>query len=543
MYLGTAGQAVVAATYSRVSTNKQLDGISLADQEITILAYAERNEITVPEGYRFREAVSGLKDEREEYEKIRQLIRQRKINALLVYASDRHTRDPIHGKIFRAELRNSRCTLHIVSEGGEVDIYTAQGELMATIKDAFNRYWLDKILETTYHKKQAYLRQGVPFLQGVPRYGYVRQGKRGAAIAAIDEEVRPVIQRIYDLADAGFSGHAIARQLSDAPTPQQRRSKTSRKGKWGLTAVMSILRDEIYAGVFYGNRTSTVTVDGKRIRSWRPKEEWIRVEVPAIISREQWERVQQKLDAANSDKPKWHAKHEYLLGRRVRCGRCGRRMTSYPGRHDGKGRLYYRCVNAANPRVAVTACDLTTVFRADLVDAAVWERLCGFVRQPEAFLIRLEDAQEGRRESTERAQAQLDETAALLAENETQVATLVRELAKYAGRLPVVAAAIEQQLEQLGATEAALADRKRQLEARLKQKAAAEIELTSLADVAARIAPLLDRADFQTKRTAVELLQWQFELDVVEGRRSVAVLWFDVRSEFFVEHAKKPKQP
>lgn len=64
------GGLIVAATYGRVSTSAQEEGISLDQQERAMLEYAEKQRIAVPDEYRFREAASGLKDEREEYGKI-----------------------------------------------------------------------------------------------------------------------------------------------------------------------------------------------------------------------------------------------------------------------------------------------------------------------------------------------------------------------------------------------------------------------------------------------------------------------------------------
>lgn len=93
-----------------------------------------------------------------------------------------------------------------------MDIYSAQGELMATVEDAFNKYWLQKILEVTYEKKQAYIREGIPFVQGSVRYGYRRVGRKRDARAEVVEELRPIIERIYNWADEGLSIYQARRR-------------------------------------------------------------------------------------------------------------------------------------------------------------------------------------------------------------------------------------------------------------------------------------------------------------------------------------------
>src|SRR5207249_9933037 len=144
---------------------------SLDDQDARMNIYTSHNTIDVPEEFRFKEQESGFKEDRDIYDKIRQLVRERRIQVLVVYGSDRHTRDPIHGDIFRAELRRNNESLHIITEGGEVDIISPTGQFIRRQMDNFNWYWGKMIQQTTQEKKKAYVRAGVPYLQGTPRYG------------------------------------------------------------------------------------------------------------------------------------------------------------------------------------------------------------------------------------------------------------------------------------------------------------------------------------------------------------------------------------
>jgi DNA invertase Pin-like site-specific DNA recombinase len=143
--------------------------------------YTSQNAIYVPEEYRFKEQESGFKEERSEYDKIRQLVRERRINVLIIYGSDRHTRDPIHGEIFRAELRRNNVSLHIITEGGEVDIISPTGQYIRRQMDNFNWYWGKMIQQTTQDKKKAYTEAGVPLQQGFAKFGFKRVGKQGDA--------------------------------------------------------------------------------------------------------------------------------------------------------------------------------------------------------------------------------------------------------------------------------------------------------------------------------------------------------------------------
>ena len=71
-----------------------------------------------------------------------------------------------------------------------------------------------------------------------------------------------------------------------------------------------MLRNEVYTGVYYQNTQSVrkpTEYDAqeysergetmpKRIHSLRPRDEWIAIEVPSIVSREVWLDAQQILD-------------------------------------------------------------------------------------------------------------------------------------------------------------------------------------------------------------------------------------------------------
>jgi hypothetical protein len=62
--LAHEGEDLIGATYARISTAKQKDGISLDDQDTRMTIYTHHNAIQVPDTYRFKEQESGFKEER-----------------------------------------------------------------------------------------------------------------------------------------------------------------------------------------------------------------------------------------------------------------------------------------------------------------------------------------------------------------------------------------------------------------------------------------------------------------------------------------------
>ncbi len=526
----------VAASYARVSTDKQRrDSISLDEQESRMLQYAQQQDILVPEEYRFREAASGLKSERIEYDKIRRLIQEQRIDVLIIYSSDRHTRDAVHGKIFRAELRRSKAQLHIVTEGGQADIMSAQGEFMNTLKDAFNQYWLNKILETTQEKKKFYSEQGIPFVQGHTPFGYRRIGKQMTAQAEVVEEQAAIVRRMFQWADEGLGIYAISRLLEGTPTPGDIKHNTRQiraAGNWSLQTVYRILRNEVYTGTHYIHRDETRDADsGSRERVLLPKEQWKAIHVPAIIERAQWERVQVRLEEGRQARPRYHAKYEYLLARRIRCGKCGYVMAGLPQKSFRQGvaykRLYYRC-STHNTRGASAAppCG-SRMFLVLETDSIVWETLKQVLLDPRSFISYMQSVQEQQHTEYAKLEQQAEVISELIDQHYTELETLTEELGSVTNRQGPVATTIRKRMETIEeAIERLTIERNRYLQ-RVSHRIVTDSDIRSIEELSKQVHHLLIDANFETKRRLIEALDWRFTLLEQNGEYRVTIHWYD----------------
>ncbi len=281
-----------AATYARVSTISQKEGISLEQQEGEMLTYATMHNIEAR--YRFREQASGYNGDREDYNKIRRLMQNGDITDLIVYSSDRYTRNPIDGEMFRQELNDNDIALHIVSEGGGVDIQSPSGQFIRRQMDIVNSFMGEQLKRTMYEKKQAYIAAGIPYVSGFAKYGYERVGKRKEAyIILVDDEVE-VVRNIYSwYVDREMNVHQIADLLSGIPAPGDKVYNPKRRrapGQWAVSTIYNILHDPIYRGVYYANRTKMVKNSlGQKIRQALSRDDgWIAINVPGIVDADLW---------------------------------------------------------------------------------------------------------------------------------------------------------------------------------------------------------------------------------------------------------------
>ena len=109
----------------------------------------------------------------------------------------------------------------------------------------------------------------------------------------------------------------------------------------------------------------------------RPREEWIEVPVPVIISLEDFKKVQERL-IMNIEQSKRNTKREYLFARRLRCAKRGYTFVGMTRREKHR---YYRCNGAwRTPKV----CD-TPNYRVDDVDNTIWEWLKDILLNPESL--------------------------------------------------------------------------------------------------------------------------------------------------------------
>ena len=63
----------------------------------------------------------------------------------------------------------------------------------------------------------------------------------------------------------------------------------------------------------------------------RPKEEWIPIEVPAIIDQETWDQAREPLQRNKERAPRNNKERDYLLKGLLVCGRCQLRMHGQAG--------------------------------------------------------------------------------------------------------------------------------------------------------------------------------------------------------------------
>jgi site-specific DNA recombinase len=238
--------------------------------------------------------------------------------------------------------------------------------------------------------------------------------------------------------------------------------------------------------------------------------------VPALITEEEFERVQAKLALNKKQAARNNKAHRYLLRALVSCGVC---QSACISRTTNGGRSYYACRCLSQPIRSLhdQRCRSRYV-PADQLDAIVWKDLCELMMRPESIVHALERVHEGcwmpqelqaRRESLRKATAALDQQLERLTEAYLIAVIPVAEYQRRRQELEQKRASLVLQTSEL-ATHAAR-------QAEIMQLA------TSVQEFCRRTQTGLAQATFEQKRTLVQLLVDRVLVidDVVEIRYAI----------------------
>lgn len=151
------------------------------------------------------------------------------------------------------------------------------------------------------------------------------------AYKAIDEAEAKVILRIFEEYAAGSSPKTIVHGLNAERVPPPRPKQGRKAQGWTWTTVRGMLRNRLYLGEVYWNRSGKLRDPEnpkRRVTRRRPRSEWLqgpdRPEL-RIISPELWERVEARRKEATKQSKGRHGgpRPQYLFSGLLRCGVCG----------------------------------------------------------------------------------------------------------------------------------------------------------------------------------------------------------------------------
>jgi site-specific DNA recombinase len=495
-----------AASYARVSTAEQADkGYSLPTQIEACLTLAAQHGYHVDPAHLFTDDYTGTSLNRPQLRRLRALVRSGTVQTVLVHDLDRLSRRLVHQLILTEEFERAGVPLLVVTTPR--DTKTPEGQLLVNVQSVLAEYEREKLKERTLRGLRGRAQAGKPPGGTVP-LGYRYHNGR----YEIDEGEARLVRRIFAMyIEEGLSINAIVKRLTAerVPTHSDRRQRHHKKldvGIWHGARVHGVLTSETYIGTLYYNKTeriaSATNPDKKTRWRQRPREEWIEIPVPPILTQEVFDAAQAQT-RRNAAQSRRNMKYDYLLSGRLVCGACGCRMH---GQCDVRTmRRFYKCTR---PRWQLkTPC--RGEINAETLEATVWHaveaaldnpaRITAEVARRHAHAVDQHDELVREREALERQRARCERD---VAKWEAAYLDEVIDLANFKAKK----ADITTQQAALEAELARVTVQQRQLEQR-------DAETTMLVSYIARVRDRLTTFTFAEKRLALEALNitatWQ----------------------------------
>jgi site-specific DNA recombinase len=322
----------------------------------------------------------------------------------------------------------------------------------------------------------------------------------------LDEAEVAIVSQMFEwYLEPSVTLYRVAKRLTNLglPTPMG-------KSRWSVSTVRSILMNHTYTGTVYANRLRTVPAKrrlsalrpiGKGESSiQRPKEEWIPIPVPSVVTQETFDQVQTKMSLNQQKAPRNNKAHQYLLRSLVSCGKC--RLSAHARTlHNGKYH-YYVCKGHTDAlRKAPGERCKSRYVPVSQLDELVWQDLCEVLTKPKIIAYELERAHGGHWAPQE-LQARID----TLSQAESLLKHQQERLLEAYLASVIDLEEFERKRSELIRKQDALATQRLQLGMTFVERAELSGLATSIEEFCSMVRPMLEYATFAQRRQLVELL-------------------------------------
>lgn len=325
----------VIALYIRLSVeDSKTDSLSIRNQRLILHQFAgtlpEADEAEIVEFV--DNGHSGTNFERPAVQELLELVRQSKIDCIIVKDFTRFGRNAIDTGYFIERVfplyRTRFISVH--DDFDSANFKEDTGGMEVAFKYLISEYYSKDLSEKSKSAKYTKMKKG-EYQSVICNYGY----KKGAGNRLeIDSDAAAVVRLIFDLALAGHSARQIAKELyaRGIPTPGEYKAQRGMNyhdisrchHMWQRSSVLRILYDERYIGTYIIGKRAVREVGSNRTRL-KAESEWFKIpgHHPAIVEQSVFEQVQAGLQRFVCEKKN---RAEFPLRGKVFCGCCGHAM-------------------------------------------------------------------------------------------------------------------------------------------------------------------------------------------------------------------------
>ena len=389
-----------AAIYARVSSERQKVEQTIASQIAALIEYSKQQGYTVPDEWIFHdEGYSGATLVRPGLEQARDLAAEGQIDNILIHSPDRLSRKYAYQVLLVEEFARHGVEIVFIKSPQS---RTPEDQLLLQFQGMIAEYERAQIAERTRRGKRHRAKSGsINVLSGAPYgYRYVKTTETADAYYVVVAHEAATVRKLFELyTNNGLSIGAMTGWLNEHDIPT--RKKISR---WERSTVWAMLRNPAYKGKACFGKTEAAPRQkitrplrqrggfSPRCSSnrQRPRQEWIEIDVPRIISDETFALAGERLEDNKRFSPR-HTIEPSLLQSMLVCGECGYAYYRVSTRTSKRKIYYYRCLGSDDYRHVNGRVCQNKPIRQDYLDGIIWGQVIRLLENPE--LIRQEIGQ------------------------------------------------------------------------------------------------------------------------------------------------------
>ena len=402
-----------AALYIRLSKEDESEGPSqsVQNQESLLREFVQQHRLSVYDTY-IDDGWSGTNFDRPAFQRMIADIEAKKVNMVITKDLSRLGRDYIlTGHYMERYFPEHRVRYISLLDGIDTGVDSTANDITpfrAIMNDMYAKD-ISKKIKSVKRDKQ---RKG-QFIGGKPVYGYKMHPTEKNKIV-IDEEVAPIVRRIFALALSGMSCRNIATLLNQegVPTPATYANLPVVRpgpytGLWSSERISDMLQNETYIGNMVQGRSVKISYKSKKCLKQNPAN-WVVVEGThePLVDLETFQKVRMLV---NSRKHTRSRTYDFLLKGLIFCHECGYPLAVL-NRKNARGEdvLYFVCRTYQRfTKAGVCTChSIKEKTVTDAVIAKVREVCQAYLNPDELLPVAREAVENVRRQSSLEAELQ-----------------------------------------------------------------------------------------------------------------------------------------
>ena len=337
-----------AALYIRLSKEDESEGPSqsVQNQESLLREFVYQHRLSVYDTY-IDDGWSGTSFDRPAFQRMIADIEAKKVNMVITKDLSRLGRDYIlTGHYMERYFPEHRVRYISLLDGIDTGVDSTANDITpfrAIMNDMYAKD-ISKKIKSVKRDKQ---RKG-QFIGGKPVYGYKMHPTEKNKIV-IDEEVAPVVRRIFALALSGMSCRNIATLLNQegVPTPATYAGLPVARpgpytGLWSSERISDMLQNETYIGNMVQGRSVKISYKSKKCLKQDPAN-WVIVEGThePLVDAETFRKVRMLVNSRRHTRSRTY---DFLLKGLIFCHECGYPLAVL-NRKNARGEdvLYFVC--------------------------------------------------------------------------------------------------------------------------------------------------------------------------------------------------------